>query len=237
MHWHRSDWVNSMNLDEQQLHDLIQQHATHHVAPDTLRAAVRTQIALADAGRLDAPLDSAARQRPAWPWRTAALSFSLGVACAAVLWPIAAQWTLRDGFDAELVADHVRALQAGPLIAVASSDHHTVKPWFQGRLDYAPPVPDLAADGFALAGGRIEQVRAQPVAALAYLHQRHVIDVFVWPSTAATPAVMSTRRGFNVLHWADDSMQVWAVSDMERAELSHFAQAWQAHAQPTGRTP
>jgi len=133
---------------------------------------------------------------------------------------------LNEPVDAELVADHVRALQVGPLTEVASTDRHTVKPWFQGRLDYAPPVFDLAAEGFPLVGGRIEHVRGSVVATLAYTRNRHVIDVFVWPSARQQAPVRSVRKGFNVLHWADGSMQYWAVSDLERGEMERFTQLW-----------
>jgi anti-sigma factor RsiW len=101
-----------------------------------------------------------------------------------------------------------------------------VKPWFQGRVDYAPPVFDLAGQGFPLVGGRIEHLRGGAVATLAYARNRHMIDVFVWPSAAQSAPVRSVHKGFNVLHWADGSMQYWAVSDLERAEMERFAQAW-----------
>ncbi|MDE2452216.1 MAG: anti-sigma factor, partial [Burkholderiales bacterium] len=131
---------------------------------------------------------------------------------------------------AELVADHVRALGAGPLIEVASSDRHTVKPWFQGRIDYAPPVYDLKDEGFALIGGRIARVGGAPVATLAFRHGRHVVDVFVWPAQALQAERASQVRGFNVLHWSDASMQFWVVSDADAAELERFASAWRARA-------
>jgi anti-sigma factor RsiW len=132
--------------------------------------------------------------------------------------------------DAELVADHVRALRAGPLAEVMSSDRHTVKPWFQGRLDYAPPVFDLAGEGYPLVGGRIEQVRGAAVATLAYTHNRHVVDLFVWPSADQRAPQRLLQRGFNVVHWADGSMQYWAVSDMDREEIESFTRLWRQRA-------
>jgi anti-sigma factor RsiW len=215
-----------MSLDDQDLSALIRQHASRHAAPEALRAGVRTQVALADAGR-------AAPARRRWfdfGWRTASIGFTLGAACMLLVLPAVQRLDLGEPVDADLVADHVRALQVGPLTEVVSTDRHTVKPWFQGRLDYAPPVFDLAADGFPLIGGRIEHLRGNVVATLAYAHERHVIDVFVWPSAARQAVVRSQRKGFNVLHWADGSMQYWAVSDLERAEMERFAQRWQAQA-------
>lgn len=221
-----------MSLDDEELSALIRGHATRHAAPDTLRAGVRTQIAVAEAGRATtAPArpEAARLARRAWialRWRTAAVSFALGLACALLVIPFVARLDLHEPLDADLVAIHVRALQTGRLTEVVSTDRHTVKPWFQGRLDYAPPVPDLGADGFALVGGRIEHVRGNVTATLAYRSNRHPIDVFVWPSDAQTAPLRTVRRGFNVLHWADGSMQYWAVSDVERARIERFAQLW-----------
>jgi anti-sigma factor RsiW len=217
-----------MSLDDEELSARIRQHATRHAAPDGLRAGIRAQIALAQAGRTApaAPAVSARRRAFDLPWRTAAVSFALGLACALLVVPAVQRLMLEQPLDAELVAAHVRALQAGPLAEVVSTDRHTVKPWFQGRLDYAPPVVDLASEGFALTGGRVEHVRGNAVAMLAYARNRHVIDLAVWPGAARAAPAHSVRRGFNVLHWADGSMQYWAVSDLERGELEQFAHLW-----------
>lgn len=217
-----------MSLDDEDLSSLIREHATRHTAPAALRAGIRTQVALADAGRSDPTLATEAPRRR-WfdfDWRTASVSFILGLACAIVVLPVVQRTDLNGPVDADLVADHVRALQMGHLAEVASTDRHTVKPWFQGRLDYAPPVFDFAGDGFPLMGGRIEHVRGSSVAALVYSRSRHVIDVFVWPSAEQRAPVLLLRRGFNVLHWADGSMQYWAVSDLERVEMERFTQLW-----------
>lgn len=219
----------SMSLDDQELSAQIRRHAMRHAAPDALRAAIRTQAALAEAGRTAPPARSGS-QRRSWfdfGWRTASVGFVLGVVCALLVVPLVQRLGLNEPLAADLVADHVRALQVGPLTEVASTDRHTVKPWFQGRLAYAPPVFDLAVEGFPLMGGRVEHVRGSVVATLAYARNRHVIDVFVWPSAAQTAPVRSVHKGFNVLHWADGSMQYWAVSDLERAEMERFALLWQ----------
>ena len=133
-------------------------------------------------------------------------------------------------FAAAFVGAHVRALRLGATTEVVSSDRHTVKPWFQGRLDFAPPVFDLAEDGFVLSGGRVEHVRDSAIAALAYLHNRHVIDLFIQPATDRREPGHSVVRGFNVVHWADGSMQYWAVADMDAAELDTFVRRWRARA-------
>ena len=225
-----------MSADDDDLSALIRQHATRHTAPDGLRAGIRTQVALEDARR--APLPAPARAAAARPrgsgftfgWGSASASFALGMLCMALLVPLAQRVNLGEPVDADLVADHVRALQAGSIAEVMSSDRHTVTPWFQGRLDYAPPVYDLASDGFPLVGGRIEHVRGNAVATLAYSRNRHVVDLFVWPSSERTTPVRQVRRGFNVVHWADGSMQYWAVSDMDRQEIESFTRLWQQRA-------
>jgi anti-sigma factor RsiW len=222
-----------MSFDDQELSAMIRKHATRHTAPDSLRAAVRTQTALADAGRRS--------ERPAAgivvPWRwfsfgwgTASAGFALGMLCMALLLPLAQRLNLGEPIDADLVGHHVRALQIGPITEVVSTDRHTVKPWFQGRVDFAPPVFDLTNDGFPLMGGRIEHVRGDAVAALAYARNRHVVDLFIWPSADRQAPVRSIRRGFNVIHWSDGSMQYWAISDMERQEVESFARLWQERA-------
>ena len=128
----------------------------------------------------------------------------------------------------EIVSGHVRSLMVSHLTDVTSTDKHTVKPWFDGRLDFAPPVKDLAADRFPLEGGRLDYLAGRPVAAMVYRRDRHVIDLFVWPadSGGGSPAFAQVQ-GYNVVHWAADGMVLWAVSDVEAAELRKFAEAWQ----------
>jgi anti-sigma factor RsiW len=222
-----------MSLDDRELSAMIRENATRHAAPDRLRAAIRTQTALAEAGRATAPRSAA--RAPRWwafdiSWGAASGSFALGMLCMALVLPLAQRIDLSGPVDADLVADHVRALRLGPVAEVISTDRHTVKPWFQGRLDFAPPVFDLAGDGFPLLGGRIEHVRGDVVATLAYTRNRHVIDVFIWPSSEQLAPVRNLRRGFNVVHWADGSMQYWAVSDMDHGEIETFARLWRERA-------
>jgi anti-sigma factor RsiW len=124
----------------------------------------------------------------------------------------------------EVVASHVRSLLAGRSEDVESSDRHTVKPWFAGRLDYSPPVVDLAAEGYPLRGGRLEYMAGQPVSALVYQAGPHRISVFVWPhgeGGAASPTA-STLRGFQVRHWEQDGMTWWATTDASAQRLTDF---------------
>jgi anti-sigma factor RsiW len=128
----------------------------------------------------------------------------------------------------QVIAGHIRALQPGHLEDVVSTDQHTVKPWFDGRLDFAPPVKDLAADGFPLKGGRLDYLDGRPVAALVYQRDKHVIDLFVWPASGAValPAGDTAIAGYNAVHWATGGMNFWAVSDVERGQLTDFAALW-----------
>ena len=152
-------------------------------------------------------------------------SFGLGAACAVglaamVLSPHQANLT------EQTVAGHIRAMQPGHLADVISNDKHTVKPWFDGRLDFTPPVRELAADGFPLRGGRLDYLADRPVAALVYQRDKHVIDLFIWPSRvrAATEPESSRHKGYNVVHWAQDGMAFWAVSDVSLEQLVRFAE-------------
>ena len=130
----------------------------------------------------------------------------------------------------EAVADHIRALQPGHLTDVLSTDQHTVKPWFDGRIDYAPPVRDFSADGFPLVGGRLDYLHGRPVAALVYRRDKHIIDLFVWPDSAAAAPRERTVNGYNVVDWAAGGMRFQAVSDLNAAELSQFAALWRQQA-------
>ena len=124
----------------------------------------------------------------------------------------------------EIASSHVRSLQANHLMDVASTDQHTVKPWFDGKLDFAPPVINLATNNFPLVGGRLDFIAEHPVAALVYQRDKHLINLFVWPvaSQNATSDKFHVERGYNILHWETAGMTFWAVSDLNRGELEKF---------------
>ncbi|NVO15576.1 MAG: anti-sigma factor [Rhodoplanes sp.] len=129
----------------------------------------------------------------------------------------------------DLVSAHLRSLQGTRLTDVETSDRHTVKPWFNGRLDLAPPVVDLTAKGFTLLGGRLDYLDGKPVAAIVYKRRRHVVNLFVEPSSAAdTSPGVSTLQGFNIRHWSDGGLAFWAVSDIAADELAEFASVFDA---------
>jgi anti-sigma factor RsiW len=134
-----------------------------------------------------------------------------------------------DAVAQEVVSSHVRALMGEHLFDVRSTDQHTVKPWFLGKLDFSPPVNDLAQDEFPLTGGRLDYVAGRPVAALVYMRGQHTINLFVWPE--ASDAIRSSDaraiRGFHVRHWMYGGMSYWAVSDVNNADLDQFVHALQ----------
>jgi anti-sigma factor RsiW len=117
---------------------------------------------------------------------------------------------------------------------VLSADQHTVKPWFEGHVDFAPPVPDLVAQGFPLVGGRLDYLDNRPVAALVYKRQQHVINLFVWPapSDALRPASTVTRHGYNLVQWTTAGMTYWAISTLNAQETEAFAHEVQQHTTP-----
>lgn len=124
---------------------------------------------------------------------------------------------------AQILDAHLRALQPGHLEDVISTDQHTVKPWFDGRLDFSPPVKDFAEEGFPLEGGRLDVVNGRNVAVLVYGRRKHVINVFVWPAQEGDARAMTgERRGYHWLHWRKDGMEMWAISDVNPEDLAEL---------------
>lgn len=135
--------------------------------------------------------------------------------------------------SAQLVSNHLRAMQLDShLIDVVSTDHHTVKPWFAGKVDFAPPVRELDADGYVLKGGRVDIVEARTAAVLVYQAGRHTVEVFIWPTRPGEhggPAFQSQQLdGFNLRRWEEGGLEVWCISDMAAEELDRFVSRWRS---------
>jgi anti-sigma factor RsiW len=200
--------------------------------PRSLVHRVRARIALeaAELERNAQPVLAAAEPQPirraftrAQPWlrQAAMILFACGISVAGSLW-----WSRtaneRDMITRDVVAAHVRSLLQGNSVQVASLDTHTVKPWFAGRLEFTPVVKDLTAEGFRLAGGRLDYVGGQRVAVLIYTRQLHQISVFIWPGAREEPPTTVVPNGFNLVFWSHAGMSFWAISDLGQAELEQL---------------
>lgn len=197
--------------------------ALRHQAPAWLRTRIEVNI---DAHRpVRVSGNSAQRRRPTGPW-LAGGAFSAMAASLALL--VAVPQLTTDTTQDQLVASHVRSLLANHLTDVATSNRHVVKPWFNGRIDFAPPVPELAAQGFPLVGGRLDYLDGRVVPAIVYHRRLHTINLFVIPAgTFSSPVGIATRReGYSLLRWTSGGLEFWAVSDIDSSEMEVFHQAF-----------
>ena len=185
--------------------------------------------------RIDAALPKPQAPKPQTPSRRAVLrGFAMGSAVSAIAASGLVAIVLRNDdtqrIESEIVSAHLRSLQAGHLTDVISTDQHTVKPWFNGRLDVSPPVLDLTAQGFTLIGGRLDYVDARAIGAIVYKRRAHVINLFVAQTASAErqPARMDTIQGFNIRRWSEAGLNYWAVSDLAADELAEFGDKFEA---------
>ena len=201
-----------LRVEERETLGRLVRAVPYHVAPQQLRARVALHT------RRRVSLHSLST------WAAAA---ALVVSVGSGLLLVRAALFRGDATSEEAVNGHVRSLMAGHLFDVQSTDQHTVKPWFLGKLDFAPPVADLAASGFPLIGGRLDYLDGRAAAALVYQRRQHTINVFVIPDDAHGRATTEEHsiRGFHVRHWTNGGMAFWAVSDLNDAELSEFVRA------------
>ena len=201
--------------------------ASYHRAPAALRARIEAALPAATTAadaRL-APLPAHAAPAGRFVWRLLNGAGLAAAACAALalvlVWPReqANDQRLTD----EIVASHARALLTNHVIDIASSDQHTVKPWFSARLDFSPPVRDFSAQGFPLVGGRLDYLDRHPVAVLVYRHRLHQIEVFVWPSDgAAAAATTKSTPGYHIVGRTAAGLAFVALSDVDAGELQRL---------------
>ena len=204
----------------------VKQHMTRYKAPPGLERRIRHMIAQESRG--PSWLDRLRGNFASW-WPMAA-SFACGLLVAVSATTLLGTARNDDEFEQQLVSAHVRSLMPNHLMDVVSTDQHTVKPWFTGKLDFSPPVADLASEGFPLVGGRLDYLQDRAVAVLVYQRRGHVINVFVMPARddRATAPASALRQGYQVAEWQKSGMRLRAVSDLGRDELDQFAQMLKA---------
>jgi len=220
---------------QQSLRSLVRGSSLYYKAPDSLEHRIRAGLGEArdasakpEAGAVRTSRLRQTRWSRFPTWTAGAAAFAAVVLSIVFFAPTWFRPSHQNLLAEEVVSSHIRSLMPNHLTDIVSSDQHTVKPWFDGRLDFSPSVVDLAQEGFPLAGGRLDYVGGRPVAALVYQRRKHLINVFTWPdgassSDAGAPVKAPARQGYNVYHWTKAGMVYWAVSDLNSEELKDFA--------------
>jgi anti-sigma factor (TIGR02949 family) len=205
------------------LRSSLQHTQLYEAAPAGLRKKIRQELKLSTSGASYSPL-------AAWRWLAAAAAIVLVTGVAWFALPqfrgMGSGQAASSVTSAEIIDAHIRSLQAGHLTDVASTDQHTVKPWFDGKLDFIPPVHDFMDEGFPLIGGRLDVLGERNVAALVYGRRKHFINVFVWPTKEADTPIHppGSRQGYQWVHWRRKGMEFCAVSDVSAQDLHELAQ-------------
>jgi len=204
------------------LRSSLKNDSLYYSAPENLKKRIQSSL------RKEARTEVSPRGL-GWRWLTVGASLAFVLLVGVVAWRLAPRSIRPSGDELlaqEIVSDHVRSLQMpGHLIDVLSTDQHTVKPWFDGKVDFAPPVKDFASQDFRLYGGRLEYLNNRAVATLIYQRRLHYINLFIWPAEQAgsTGEVAIQRQGYNLIHWSGSGMNFWAISDLNSVELHEFA--------------
>jgi anti-sigma factor RsiW len=203
------------------LRSSLKDESLYYRAPEKLKKRIQSSL------RNEAKSEVSPRAF-AWRWLTVGASLAFMLLIGLVVWRVAPS-RVNPSVDLaqEIVSNHVRSLLPGGshLTDVLSSDQHTVKPWFDGKVDFAPPVKDFASQDFRLYGGRLEYLNNRTVATLIYQRRLHYINLYIWPAeqAGATGEVTTQRQGYNLIHWTSSGMSYWAISDLNSVELHEFA--------------
>jgi anti-sigma factor RsiW len=205
----------------------------------------RIHRALLSEIRADNPSSSPAIDWPSWlrlpNWL---LPAATGAAAVLIFWAgfavlssqISSTGESGSGLAEQLVSNHLRSLVGNHLMDVVSTDQHTVKPWFAGRLSFSPPVFDFSDQGFKLIGGRLDYLGKNEIAAIVYQHRQHYINLFAWPSQAGqTQEIATQKEGYNLYGWTAQGLTLWAVTDAEPETLKSFVELVKQQELSSGR--
>ena len=203
------------------LRSSLKNESFYYPAPEKLKKRIQSSL------RKEAKCE-VTRRAFDWRWLTVGASLALVLLTGVVAWRLVPGYVRPSDvlLAQEIVSDHVRSLQMpGHLTDVLSSDQHTVKPWFDGKVNFAPQVKDFASQDFHLYGGRLEYLNNRTVATLIYQRRLHYINLYIWPSEQAgsTDEISFQRQGYNMIHWTGSGMNFWAISDLNSVELHEFA--------------
>jgi anti-sigma factor RsiW len=220
----------------QALRAAFQRGSLAYAAPSALRERIQSSL------RASAPTEVRKRASGWHPLQFLQLAgaFAVLALCAVTAWqflPGLRGPTSDQRLAAEVLTSHVRSLEASHLMDVPSTDQHTVKPWFDGKLDFSPPVEDLASDDFPLVGGRLDYLEGRQVAALVYQRRKHFINVFVWPGAAGSSSTqtIASQQGYNMMRWTRGGFQFWAVSDVSATDLAEFVRLLETRIAPESK--
>jgi anti-sigma factor (TIGR02949 family) len=198
----------------------IKESLVQYAAPAQLEDRIRKAVSSNDFGEDVVSVRGVARR---WPQLVAAGLF-VAVASSTLTYAIVQQRAERATVAEHVVSSHIRSLMPGHLTDVASNNLHNVKPWFAGRVDISPSVPSLDSAGFPLVGGRLDYVDGRAVAALVYMRRQHVINVYSWPTAAASAPArrLADAHGYHIFNWRNGGVELWAISDVDPQELERF---------------
>jgi len=217
------------DLEEQRgLQELLRNPSLRYTAPAGLKESIRASLSQAKPAEpepLRPKIEPLPQRSPGSRWWPA-LQWGAVAALCVVLAGATLFWfrgQSEQKLAGQVVDNHIRSLMAGHLADVPSSDQHTVKPWFAGKISFSPNVPDYVDKGFALKGGRLDYMENQTVAVLIYQRRAHIINVFIYPSSENRKPASEQVRGYNLIHWAGSGMEYWLVSDLNPAELQELA--------------